>query len=164
MEQCMLVVTELAEAIEAYRNHEATSWTDANGKPQGIASEYADALIRLLHYSALMNINPRERIPAQDGLQRNSSLSSRRKTGMNFGDSLIYNANKTLAAAGTIPDRAKLVQQVSDLMKTAEMKLLLASFCDHCQEMSPVHALGFILMQGIVLGALAERGNNGQRS
>ena len=33
------------------------SWTDEGGKPQGVASEYADILIRLGHYIRLDGID-----------------------------------------------------------------------------------------------------------
>lgn len=47
-EQLMLMVTELAEALEAYRESglDRLLYTDA-GKPEGIAAEFADLVIRL---------------------------------------------------------------------------------------------------------------------
>ena len=59
-EQCALLHSEVSEALEAWRNKEPTSWTDTAGKPQGIGSEYADVLVRLLHYSALLGIDLEE--------------------------------------------------------------------------------------------------------
>lgn len=56
-EQVALLHSECSEALEAYRNGEQISWTDEKGKPQGIASEYADVLVRLLHYSGLLGID-----------------------------------------------------------------------------------------------------------
>lgn len=56
-EQCALIHSEISEALEAWRNREEISWTDENGKPQGIASEYADAVIRIMHYCSLQGIN-----------------------------------------------------------------------------------------------------------
>jgi NTP pyrophosphatase (non-canonical NTP hydrolase) len=56
-EQIALIHSEVSEALEAFRNHEPTSWIDETGKPQGIASEYADVLIRIGHYSKLLNID-----------------------------------------------------------------------------------------------------------
>ena len=55
-EQIALIHSEISEALECYRNAEDVSWTDKNGKPQGIASEYADTLIRIAHYSKLLGI------------------------------------------------------------------------------------------------------------
>lgn len=52
-EQCALIHSEISEALEAWRNNEPVQWTDEKGKPQGIASEYADAAIRLFHYATL---------------------------------------------------------------------------------------------------------------
>lgn len=59
-EQVALIHSEVTEALEAWRNKEPISWTDENGKPQGIGSEYADTVIRLLHYSSLLGINLEE--------------------------------------------------------------------------------------------------------
>lgn len=56
-EQIALVHSELSEALESYRNHEPLSWTDDKGKPQGIASEYIDAIIRLFNYCSHLNID-----------------------------------------------------------------------------------------------------------
>lgn len=50
IEQVALLHSECSEALEAWRNNEPISWTDGNGKPQGVASEYADIIIRLGHY------------------------------------------------------------------------------------------------------------------
>lgn len=52
-EQCALIHSEISEALESYRNNEETLWLDENGKPNGLASEYADAAIRLFHYAYL---------------------------------------------------------------------------------------------------------------
>lgn len=56
-EQIALIHSEASEALEAWRNKEPLSHTDEHGKPQGVASEYADILIRVLHYSALLGID-----------------------------------------------------------------------------------------------------------
>jgi NTP pyrophosphatase (non-canonical NTP hydrolase) len=48
-EAIALMHTELSEATEAWRNKEVISWSDEKGKPQGIASEYADVVIRIMH-------------------------------------------------------------------------------------------------------------------
>jgi NTP pyrophosphatase (non-canonical NTP hydrolase) len=56
-EQIALLHTEISEAMEAYRNSEPVSWTDPKDKPQGIASEYADTLVRLLHYATLLDFD-----------------------------------------------------------------------------------------------------------
>lgn len=42
-----LLHSEVSEALEAYRTRKFEAWED-NGKPQGVGSEYADILIRLL--------------------------------------------------------------------------------------------------------------------
>ena len=55
-EMIALIHSEASEALEAYRNKEPFSWTDGK-KPMGIASEFADILIRVCHYAALLDIN-----------------------------------------------------------------------------------------------------------
>ena len=47
-ETTMLIVTELAEAVEEDRAGRAGVWYADNGKPEGIDIELVDALIRLL--------------------------------------------------------------------------------------------------------------------
>lgn len=51
MVRLMLVVTELAEAAEAYRDHgldpDKLFYLDEKGKPEGIAAELADVVIRV---------------------------------------------------------------------------------------------------------------------
>lgn len=58
-EKLMLVVTELAEAMEDLRDggDYAESVLDEGGKPCGFASEIADAVIRLLDLSRSLGIN-----------------------------------------------------------------------------------------------------------
>jgi NTP pyrophosphatase (non-canonical NTP hydrolase) len=56
VEQVALLHSEVSEALESFRNHDPISWTAA-GKPQGVASEYADLLIRLLHYCEALCID-----------------------------------------------------------------------------------------------------------
>lgn len=43
----MLVVTELAEAMECYRNGQMDRWYSEDGKPEGFWVEIGDAVIRL---------------------------------------------------------------------------------------------------------------------
>ena len=48
---------EVSEVFESYRNNEPLSWIDDDGKPQGIASEFADIVIRVGHYSVQQGID-----------------------------------------------------------------------------------------------------------
>ena len=50
-ERLMLIVSELAEALEEHRNHHAPKeiYYGSEGKPEGIPIELADALIRILN-------------------------------------------------------------------------------------------------------------------
>lgn len=59
-EAMMMLVTEVAEAVEAYRKWELDAMVSAWGdgvKPEGVPSEFADILIRLLHYSKLFGVD-----------------------------------------------------------------------------------------------------------
>lgn len=62
-DECALLHSEVSEALEAYRTwkfEDATVthlWTEEdkpiqNPKPEGVGSEFADVLVRLMHYSA----------------------------------------------------------------------------------------------------------------
>lgn len=51
-----LAHTEISEAYESYRNGEALVF-ERDGKPEGAAVEYMDALIRILHWMARHNID-----------------------------------------------------------------------------------------------------------
>jgi NTP pyrophosphatase (non-canonical NTP hydrolase) len=58
-EQCMLVVTELAEAVECYRRHglDETGFLYFDGKkPEGIASEMADVILRACNVCSYFGI------------------------------------------------------------------------------------------------------------
>lgn len=43
-----LIHSEISEALEAYRSRGIQIWRGDDGKPEGIASELADAIIRIL--------------------------------------------------------------------------------------------------------------------
>lgn len=56
-EMAALVHSEITEALESYRNHEDLLWYGPDGKPEGIAAEFADAVIRIMHYAELLGFN-----------------------------------------------------------------------------------------------------------
>lgn len=56
-EQVALICSEACEALESFRENQPVTWTGEGGKPEGIASEYADILIRIGHYSTLLGID-----------------------------------------------------------------------------------------------------------
>lgn len=57
VEQIALIHSEASEALESFRNNEPLYWKDDKGKPQGVASEYADIIIRVLHYCGVLGID-----------------------------------------------------------------------------------------------------------
>lgn len=64
-EQCALIHSEISEALECFREGKPLLWFDENNKPQGIASEYADAVIRIAHYCSLLGIDLEEALRAK---------------------------------------------------------------------------------------------------
>lgn len=49
--------SELSEALEAYRNHEPSVHISTDGKPEGMAVELIDCIIRILDYLAYTGID-----------------------------------------------------------------------------------------------------------
>lgn len=58
----MLVTTEIAEAMEEYRNKKPVLYFDEKGKPEGYGVELADAVIRILDECEAKKINLEELI------------------------------------------------------------------------------------------------------
>lgn len=56
-EMIALIHSEASEALEAWRDKQPTSWTGDDGKPEGIASEFADIIIRIGHYAEALGID-----------------------------------------------------------------------------------------------------------
>lgn len=52
--------SELSEAVEEYRAGRPLVWTGEDGKPEGIAIEMADCLIRILDWFGHEGLNPDE--------------------------------------------------------------------------------------------------------
>jgi len=55
-EQVALLCSEACEALESFRKHDPVSFT-VDGKPEGIASEYADIVIRVCHYAEVLGFD-----------------------------------------------------------------------------------------------------------
>ena len=53
-----LAHSEISEAFKSFRNNEKLVWFNEDGKPEGAAIEYADAMIRILHWFNRRGINP----------------------------------------------------------------------------------------------------------
>lgn len=56
-EMVALIHSEASEALECYRNDEPLSYSSVAGKPLGIGSEFADIIIRVLHYADLLGLD-----------------------------------------------------------------------------------------------------------
>lgn len=52
-----LAHSEISEALEAFRKGEPLVWVDDSGKPEGVAVEYADLIIRVLHWAAIHGVD-----------------------------------------------------------------------------------------------------------
>jgi len=61
-EMVALIHSEASEALESYRSGHPLSWTSPAGKPEGLASEFADILIRIGHYAKILSIDLNEEV------------------------------------------------------------------------------------------------------
>ena len=60
-----LAHSELSEGLESVRNREPFLWFKEDGKPEGLAAEYADVLIRIADHAAEENMPLVEAIEAK---------------------------------------------------------------------------------------------------
>lgn len=56
-EQVALICSEACEALEEWRSGRPMLYSGMDGKPEGVAAEFADILIRVGHYCALNGID-----------------------------------------------------------------------------------------------------------
>lgn len=62
IEQVALIHSEASEALESWRNKEPLFWIRENRKPEGVAAEYADIIIRIGHYAEALGIDLQDAI------------------------------------------------------------------------------------------------------
>lgn len=56
-EMVALLHSEASEALESWRKGEPIWWIGEGGKPEGVAAEIADILIRAAHYAELLSFD-----------------------------------------------------------------------------------------------------------
>lgn len=56
-EKLCLIHSEVSEALESYRNEEPLLWITETGKPEGVAAEIADIVIRCCDLAAALHID-----------------------------------------------------------------------------------------------------------
>lgn len=64
-EKLALIHSEISEALEEYRNGTAYVYEGDNGKPEGLAVELADAVIRIFDLAGALEIDLEEAIRAK---------------------------------------------------------------------------------------------------
>ena len=57
-----LIHSEVSEALEAYRERGLADWTSGKGKPEGLASELADVIIRIGDMAGVYGIDINEEV------------------------------------------------------------------------------------------------------
>ena len=72
-EQLMLIVTEVAEAMEDLRDEKMTMSVDVAGKPIGFPSEIADVLIRVFDLAGYLGIDLDSAVEAKMKFNRRRS-------------------------------------------------------------------------------------------
>lgn len=68
----MLVVTEVSEAMEALRDNKL-AYYEKDGKPEGMVTELADTVIRVLHLADLLGLD------LEDAIERKMAFNEKRE-------------------------------------------------------------------------------------
>ena len=69
-----LIMSEAAEALEAFRSHGLSSWRGETGKPEGVASELADIVIRVGDVCGALQIDLEDAIMSKMEFNRSRSF------------------------------------------------------------------------------------------
>jgi NTP pyrophosphatase (non-canonical NTP hydrolase) len=79
-DECTLITSEVSEAFEAFRRRGFEAWEGPDGKPEGVAAEFADIFIRLLHYCHVHGIDLQAEYDRKTAYNRTRSYRHGNKT------------------------------------------------------------------------------------